>query len=1021
MMEVGSIDLGMLLKRVAGEARTEATLQSEIHTLLLAADLNLDDADLENTTLESQTGAQRRIDIEVGHVCVEVKKRLRPGPTLDQAVDQLGAYVLERTESLGQRYVGVLTDGAEWRLYHHAAGRMLLVSSHRIDPATPDVGRFIAWLAAVLATEERVAPTAAAIASRLGATSAGHELELADLRALYEANRDRPEIVIKRELWGKLLTTALGTQFRADDHELFVEHTLLVATAETVAHAVLGFDIKELDAAALLGGDLFSRRALILGVVEHDFFDWPLDCGESGHRWVLAIARRLAQFDWSATQHDAMKTIYESVITAATRKTLGEYYTPDFLAEHMVSETVTDPLNARVLDPSCGSGTFVFHAVRRYLDAADAAGHDNATALRGLVTHVAGIDLHPVAVTLARVTYLLAIGSERLQAPDRPALRVPIYIGDSIQWGQRRDLFASETLNVDTDDGAQMFADQLRFPHSLLDDADRFDQLVAEVADASTNRPRGSSHPAVGPIARRHGLSGQDLDTLTTTFATMCRLHDEGRNHIWGYFVRNLARPAWFARPANRVNVLIGNPPWLSFRFMTAAMQERFRAMASTRGLWAGGSLATQQDLSDLFVVRAIEQFLQEGGRFNFVMPAAALTRGQYHGFRQGIWPTDDGTVAVSFVPAWDLSMVYPYFFPRTCAVVGGERKASPAETRPLGADVISWSGSISNVHSPWSTVEVQLTQVARRLERKGRDGQTSPYKDRFTNGATVFPRVLTTVVRDETSPVGTGAGRMAVRSARGTYEKLPWKSLDDLHGVIEEQFLYPLLLGECVLPYRQLEAPLAVLPVTSAGRLVEPSESPGLSEWWSRASQHWDAHRSSAMTLTQNIDYRRKLTQQFPLAPHRVVVAHSAMHVAACRVTSPSAVVEHQLDWAAVRSAQEGLFLCGLLNSPTVTQIATPHMTSGKGGGRHLGKSLWNVPVPLFDPDDPLHATLVELAGAAEEIVLRMELPRAVHGTLRRFIRHQLATSQLGRRIDQLTAEILGVPVVDASADTPQ
>ena len=51
---------------------------------------------------------------------------------------------------------------------------------------------------------------------------------------------------------------------------------------------------------------------------------------------------------------------------------MGEYYTPAWLARVMVQELVTDPLNQRVLDPACGSGTFVAEVVAqwtRYLEA----------------------------------------------------------------------------------------------------------------------------------------------------------------------------------------------------------------------------------------------------------------------------------------------------------------------------------------------------------------------------------------------------------------------------------------------------------------------------------------------------------------------------------------------------------------------------------------------------------------------------------------------------------------------------
>lgn len=1011
MTDVGWVDLTAMLRRMAGPARTEATLQSEIHTFLLSAGLNLGDDDV--VTLEAPSGEGKRIDIAVGNVCIEVKRQITEGTRRDEAIVQLGGYVADQTAALGRRYVGVLTDGSEWQLYHLGTDGLLeLAATHTVKAADPDVDGLATWLAGVMSTEEQVRPTADGIRSRLGADSSGHQLEHADLKSLYEANWERPEVAIKRELWAKLLTTALGTQFDVDDHELFVEHTLLVATAEIVAHAVVSFDVTKVEPAALLGGDLFSRGSAIFGVVEHDFFDWPLDCGVQGERWVRALAQRLHQFDWASTRHDAMKTLYESVISTETRKRLGEYYTPDWLAEHMVSEIVSDPLEMRVLDPSCGSGTFVFHAVRRYLEAADAAGIGGGEAIAGLVGNVAGVDVHPVAVTLARVTYLLAIGQARLLAEDRPAFHVPIYLGDSVQWGQeQQDLFTADTFKVDVVDAdqQQLIPEDLRFPRSLLDDADRFDQLVAELADAASSRAPGSPRPSVNQIARRHGLSGANLETIAATFGVMCDLHDEGRNHIWGYFVRNLARPSWMARDENRVDVIIGNPPWLSYRFMPGAMQATFKAMSTLRGLWAGGSAATQQDLSDLFVARCIEQYLAADGQFAFVMPAGVLTRSQYEGFRSAVWPTGMSESAyAAFDTCWDLSRTMPpYYFPRTCAVVLG-RRVGAGEAVAMPTEIVDWVGSVPDETMPWIEVEPRLRRTPAEVVRHGADVPTSPWKDRFANGATIFPRVLTTVEDDRGTPLGTGARRRAVRSYRSVNENKPWKQLDSMQGTVEVEFVYPLLLGESVLPFRQVEPAMAVLPIASDGRLVESTSHPGLADWWGRASQLWDEHGGKAMSLTDNVDFRRKLTSQFPIPPHRVVVAHSGMHVTACRVTTAEAVIEHQLDWAAIRDEDEGRFLCAILNSPLTTEAATPFMTSGKGGGRHIGKSLWNVPVPLFDADEPGHQEIARLGREAEEMVCDLELPDQVHGRLRGIVRAELEACGLTQRLNDAVRRVV-------------
>ncbi|WP_419927207.1 N-6 DNA methylase [Candidatus Poriferisocius sp.] len=1008
----GHVSLSELVERLANRSRrgrTEATVQADVRMLLLAAGLNLTEGDVLDVELEAPLADRRRIDVEMGRTVIEVKRSLAPQGALGEAATQLAGYVEMRSRSLAQQYVGIVTDGRDWHLFHHTDGLLVEVAEHHVDAAAPNVEALVTWLSSVLTTEERVIPTRQALADRIGAASPGHDLERAALRALYDAHRSHPEIAIKRELWAKLLTTALGTQFSADEEDLFIEHTLLVATAECVAHAVLGYSISQLPPGDLLRGDLLSQGSQIHGVVEQDFFDWPLDCGGEGRRWVSSLARRLEQFDWGAVTHDVMKTIYESVITVETRRRLGEYYTPDFLAEAITEQVVADPLAETVMDPACGSGTFLFHAVRRYLEAADKAGMSNGDAVAGVSSHVFGVDVHPVAVTLARVTYLLAIGAERLSAPDRRELRVPVFLGDSVQWGQRSDIFASETLNVSTDDGAEMFADQLRFPQRLLDDADTFDALVAEMADSATNRERGKDAPSFAGIARRHGLSGDDRDTVEATFKTMCRLHDERRDHIWGYYVRNLARPAWLSRKENRRTVLVGNPPWLAYRYMTDAMKAVFQLMAKERKLWAGGNVATHQDLADLFVARSVERYLAPGGRFAFVMPAGVLSRGQSAGFRSGVFPLiSGGSTDVVFDPAWDISPISHRFFPRTACVVFGMRSDRHSS---LPEQVERWSGNLSDPGAPWDEVQGAIErEVGERVSLDAAEQVESPYKERFANGANLYPRMLVIVDPDKEPPLGAGEGRRPVRSSRGIYENPPWKWMDDLEGVIESQFIHQVLLGESVMPYWQRSPFEAILPLRK-GKIMRDEEIDdhhGLKRWWHEARPLWDEHGEGEHSLDENIDHYEKLTSQFPLAPIRVVYGASGMHVTACRVVDRHAIVEHQLNWAAVRSTEEAQYLCAILNSVTVTKAAEPYMTSGKGGGRHISH-LWRVPMPLYDDHNDLHTRLADLGSRAEQFVAGLEIkPSKAHGHMRRKVREQLAVSEVGQEIEGAVGTLL-------------
>ena len=74
----------------------------------------------------------------------------------------------------------------------------------------------------------------------------------------------------------------------------------------------------------------------------------------------------------------------------------------------------------------------------------------------GVTRNVVGMDLHPVAVTLARVTYLLAIGPERLAAERNP-IRVPVFLGDSMQWrNARSSLWSAHELRVPVNDQREL-------------------------------------------------------------------------------------------------------------------------------------------------------------------------------------------------------------------------------------------------------------------------------------------------------------------------------------------------------------------------------------------------------------------------------------------------------------------------------------------------------------------------------------------------------------------------------------
>ena len=411
---------------------------------------------------------------------------------------------------------------------------------------------------------------------------------------------------------------------------------------KAIAARVLDLSVGDPD--ALLSGSALADEG-ILGAVEADFFDWPLRL-PAGAALVRQVAQQVARFSLRDVETDVLKVLYESLIDPDQRHDLGEYYTPDWLAGRVAAAAIDDPLHQRVLDPACGSGTFLFHAVRRVVAVGREAGWPGPRILAACADGVRGLDVHPVAVTLARVTWLLALGG--LIAERAGTLTVPVFLGDAMQWNLRRYLGGADVL-VEVPGEPP-----LQIPAGLAENQEVFERVLNALAQGLADE---AAPEAVGQALRRlPGASPADADTLADTYARLLALYRAGRNGIWTFVFRNLVRPVWLSRDEQRADVLIGNPPWIVYRHLSPGMKDRLREALRTYDLWVGGKLATQQDMCALFWARGAERYLKPGGRLAFVLPYAVLNAPVFAVLRTGRL----NQVRVWLTGAWSLEKVWP-------------------------------------------------------------------------------------------------------------------------------------------------------------------------------------------------------------------------------------------------------------------------------------------------------------------------------------------------------------------------
>jgi SAM-dependent methyltransferase len=957
-----------------------------------------------------------RLDALIGRTVLEAKSDLdREWGDVERRMPD---YLADREREEGEHFVGIASDGLKWAVFELREGALLTVKRTTLDPEKPEV--FLAWLDGVIALKSSLSPDALTIRAELGADSVAYHLVQAEMTRLWEKLRSDPAEALKRQLWADLLKLVYGREVQSE--ALWFQHSYLVIVAKCIALAVM--DLREDDPRKMLSGEAFTSAG-IHGAVESDFFDWVIS-DPAGEALVRRIMNHVRRFRLREVESDVLKILYESLIDREERHGLGEYYTPDWLAAKVVRHAVDRPLEQRVLDPACGSGTFLFHSVRRILAEAHEAGMPAAERGAEATALVAGLDIHPVAVIIARVTYLLALAPALVGRVG--SLSIPVFLGDAMQlsitqWMTGKELVirvppvpAGAGMSGEMDGKGR---EQLDFPDTFCRDPGLFDKAIERMRTASVDGlTREQMEAALIRITEQHykaDLTGEQrlaITDLGKTYETFDRLRREGRDTIWAYVARNLSRPLAFSSGGGWANVLVGNPPWVAYRHMSADLQKRFKELANGEGVHVGGKFGTHSDLSALFTVRAAHLYLRPAGRIAFVMPLAALTRGQFEKFRAGRFTSSN----IAWDQAWTMDdSVTPLFPVPSCVVFGRKRaigKAMPKRVR-------AYSGwlPLRDAHEEVADARLTVGEGAQAPETGEFEGG-SDYRSAFRQGATLVPRMLSLVERKPMGRIGADPSAPMVMSRRSPLEKPPWRDVPGIENQVEVEFLRPVLLGESILPYRLVRRFEGIIPVANDGAVLSANTAIGekrnfdkLAGWMQKAEALWSEHSANGkMTLVDRWNFQRGLSNQFPIAPLRVVYAASGTLPAAMLLRDDTAIIEHKLYWTRPSTEDEAHYLCAILNSETARSRAERYQSRGQFGARDFDKVVFNLPIPVFDAAKTLHRELAEAGAQAEVVAASVELKEGEKfQRARKRIRDALTEDGIGGDIEKLVEKLLG------------
>ena len=388
-------------------------------------------------------------------------------------------------------------------------------------------------------------------------------------------------------------------------------------------------------------GGIYARKG-ITNFLEGDFFRWYLDAFESPELKdaIREIARTLSEFEPATSTldpistRDLLKKLYQYLVPQEVRHRLGEYYTPDWLAELLLNEVGYDGNTLkRFLDPACGSGTFLVLAIQRAKEHGAREKLPPLEIVKRILANIWGFDLNPLAVIAARTNYLFALGD---LVNELQYIEIPIYLTDSVLWPER--VGGQEQFNFHRGPYAKVSTSVKEFhvPAVWLQDKGELIKIAAPLVERDV---QSNFEPE---IAMRHfkeaGLLFPPNEKIIENFyKEILELEKQNKNGIWARFLKNAFAPM----VAGKFDFVVGNPPWIRWDYLSQDYRNATLQLWKDYGLFSLKGFQTRlgggkKDFSMLFVYASSDYYLKEDAKLGFLITQEVFkSKGAGEGFRR--------------------------------------------------------------------------------------------------------------------------------------------------------------------------------------------------------------------------------------------------------------------------------------------------------------------------------------------------------------------------------------------------
>ncbi|MGC8621974.1 MAG: N-6 DNA methylase [Caldisphaera sp.] len=683
-------------KNAPNEPTIESLFEREMYALLKDVGIKFNPQKEIKVDVIRHVG-RGRMDSRIGAVVIEYKywSKLKTNKDIEKAKKQLEDYIISESKKVTSAIVGFLTDGLS--LYEmDCLGGTIISESGKLNVNDTNLLNFVK---AIVSLEQSALNAQNLIRDFCGPSYDGAIFEMA--RTLY--NILKSKISTKTEMlkseWSalfKLSHTDTNQQKRINDRQealsnifkvkfgdvedeynaLFALHTSYAIVLKLLAFRIVSdmffgtpmvnykslitSDGKNMHAffSKLEDGEVF-RDIGVLNLLEGDFFSWYSEYLQGNDelqkalRNVLEILGRYEGVPTIFSKNyavDLFKELYEATVPQVIRASFGEFYTSFWLAQHVLrsSDLRSD---WKVLDPCCGSGTFLIAAIKELRDKTENI--EKEKILNQILSRVVGIDLNPLAVLTARINFFINIADLLPKNPKN--LVIPIFFGDASYVPEKKVIDNQTFLEYKLNTMKNPI--NIELPISLVDDIPTFVSLMYdyEILVKTKNNEKATERLISAlNVSERTPYAIQKINQLTNQ---LINLEGRGWNGIWARILTNFLVTA---RIENFTNI-VSNPPWIDWKNLPEGYREKIKGLCIDKGLFSGAGRTGGINLNICALIThvSITNWLAPNGKLAFLMPKELAYQPSYEGWRKSVGGTDRG-----FLIFYDWSKVGHPFFP---------------------------------------------------------------------------------------------------------------------------------------------------------------------------------------------------------------------------------------------------------------------------------------------------------------------------------------------------------------------